>query len=52
MLDKNKDDLGIDADDLKNATKIIEAMEDMDKLTVHARREGGALRSSVHFKTH
>jgi len=52
MLDKNKEDLGMDADDLKNATKIIEAMEDMDKLTVHARRESGVLRSSVHFKTH
>jgi hypothetical protein len=52
MLDKNKEDLGMDADDLKNASKIIEAMEDMDKLTVHARREGGVLRSSVHFKTH
>jgi hypothetical protein len=50
MLDKNKDDLGMDADDLKNATKVIEALDDMDKLTVHARREGGVLRSSVHFK--
>jgi hypothetical protein len=26
-------------------------MDDMDKLTVHSRREGGELRTSVHFKT-
>ncbi len=36
---------------LKNADGLIEAMDDMDKLTVHVRREGGVLRSSVHFKT-
>jgi hypothetical protein len=36
---------------LKNADGLIEAMDDMDKLTVHVRREDGVLRSSVHFKT-
>lgn len=51
VLEKNKDALGMDSDDLKKAAKIISATEDMDKLTVHARREGGVLRSSVHFKT-
>jgi hypothetical protein len=51
VLEKNKDALGMDSDDLKKAAKFISATEDMDKLTVHARREGGVLRSSVHFKT-
>ena len=36
---------------MENAGKLAEAMQDMDKLTIHARREGGVLRSSVHFKT-
>ncbi len=36
---------------LLDAGKVIDAMDDMDKLTVHARREGGMLRTSVHFKT-
>lgn len=51
VLDKNKDALGIDADDLKKAGKYIKACEDMDTLTAHVRREDGKLRSSVHFKT-
>lgn len=51
VLDKNKEELGIDADDLADIRKVIAATEDLDTLTVHARREGGALRSSVHFKT-
>jgi hypothetical protein len=29
----------------------IEILSDLDKLTVHSRREGAVLRSSVHFKT-
>lgn len=52
VLEKNKDALHMDSGDLKKAGKIIDACEDLDKLTVHARREGGALRTSVHFKTH
>jgi hypothetical protein len=36
---------------LKEATKVISAIDDLDKLTVQARREGGVMRTSVHFKT-
>lgn len=36
---------------LETAGKVIEAMDDLDKLTVHSRREAGTLRTSVHFKT-
>ena len=36
---------------LKTAGAFTGAMDDMDKLTVHTRREGGVLRSSLHFKT-
>lgn len=42
---------GMSPAQLKNAGDLISTMDDMDKLTVHARREGGVLRSSVHFKT-
>jgi hypothetical protein len=52
VLDKNKDALGMDDSDLKTARKFIAATEDLDKLTIHARREDGKLRSTVHFKTH
>lgn len=52
VLEKNKDALGMGEDDLKQARKVIAATEDLDKLTFHARRENGKLRSSVHFKTH
>jgi hypothetical protein len=31
--------------------KLIDAMSDLDTLTVHSRREAGQLRASVHFKT-
>jgi len=36
---------------IKNAVKGIAALDDLDKLTVHSRREGGQLRTSVHLKT-
>ena len=32
-------------------TKSIAVLGDLDKLTVHSRREGAVMRSSVHFKT-
>lgn len=51
MLDKNKNALGMDEEAIKNAGKVVDALDELDKLTVHARREGGVMRSSVHFKT-
>ena len=51
MLDKNKNALGMNEDNIKTAAKVVDALDELDKLTVHARREGGAMRSSVHFKT-
>jgi hypothetical protein len=35
----------------KNIKAAIDLLGDLDKLTVHTRREGEVLRSSVHFKT-
>lgn len=32
-------------------SKVIGTLDDLDRITVHSRREGGALRTSVHFKT-
>ena len=31
--------------------QTISVLSDLDKLTIHSRREGAVLRSSVHFKT-
>ncbi len=36
---------------IEKAGKIIDAMDSMDSLTVHARREGGVMRTSIHLKT-
>ncbi|MEO7099325.1 MAG: hypothetical protein ABI162_08180 [Luteolibacter sp.] len=35
----------------KHAKDAIKTLSDLDKLTVHSRREGAVLRSSIHFKT-
>jgi hypothetical protein len=55
LMEKNAENLlGADApsaDDNKKIGQAIDAMDDLDKLTVHARREGGAMRTSIHFKT-
>lgn len=55
MVGKNSGNLlgtdGPSTDDMGKIGKVIEAMDDLDKLTVHARREGGAMRTSIHFKT-
>ena len=54
VLDKNSAAIFRDAiptDRMKTASKFITALDDLDKLTVHARRENGVLRSSVHLKT-
>ena len=51
VLEKNSEALGMSEGDLKDAAKMITVFEDLDKLTVHVRREGGALRSSVHLKS-
>ena len=44
-------DAPLDAKDRKLAADAIATLADLDRLTVHSRRESGVLRSSVHFKT-
>lgn len=39
------------AEDKQKIKSAIAILGDLDKLTVHARREGAVLRSSIHFKT-
>jgi hypothetical protein len=55
LMEKNAENLlGADApsaDDTAKSGKVIDAMDDLDKLTAHARREGGVMRTSIHFKT-
>ncbi len=41
----------LDEDEKKNIKDAITILSDLDKLTVHSRRDDGVLRSSVHFKT-
>jgi hypothetical protein len=41
----------LEESDKKNIKDAITILSDLDKLTVHSRRDGGVLRSSVHFKT-
>ena len=55
MLDKNSAAIfgegTVPADKMATAKQLIEAMDDLDKLTMTARREAGVLRTSVHLKT-
>lgn len=51
VLGKDPDALGLSNENLKDALQAAKTLDDLDKLTIHARREGGVLRSSVHFKT-
>jgi hypothetical protein len=51
MLEKNAEALDISESDLQDAAKVVKALEDLDTLTVSARRENGTLRSSLHLKT-
>ena len=55
MFEKNAQEImGEDApspEQIAKAAKVIEAMAQFDKLTVSANREGGVLRTSIHFKT-
>jgi hypothetical protein len=41
----------LSAEDKEMIEKSIDVLGDLDKLTVHSRREGAVLRSSVHLKT-
>ena len=51
VMAKNSGDIGIGAEELEMMSKASTAMEDLDKLTLHSRREAGVLRTSIHFKT-
>ncbi|MDP3849173.1 MAG: hypothetical protein Q8Q59_01625 [Luteolibacter sp.] len=51
VLAKHPDALPLDRADLDKIRKLSAAMEEMDKLTLHSRRESGLLRTSIHFKT-
>ncbi len=54
LIDTNSAELmdgSMSADQKKTIKDAIGLLSDLDKLTVHSRREGGVLRSSVHFKT-
>ncbi len=54
LVDENSKDLTGEALPDKDGKVIkdsITLLSDLDKLTIHSRREGAVLRSSVHFKT-
>ncbi|MBK1816672.1 hypothetical protein JIN84_13685 [Luteolibacter yonseiensis] len=54
LFEENSNDLiggSISADQKKLVQDSLDILSDLDKLTVHSRRESGVLRTSVHFKT-
>ncbi len=51
VLEENSDKLGISPSDIKTVGQFTGPMEDLDRFTVHVRREDGVLRSSIHLKT-
>ncbi len=51
LLAKHQEAIPLDGVDQQKIRDLSAAVEDMDKLTVHSRREGGVLRTSMHFKT-
>lgn len=51
ILEQDSGALAISKGDLEDAAKLVTALEDLDQLTAHVRREGGVLRSSIHLKT-
>jgi len=51
VISKNPDTVPMAAENLENLRKLGAAMEDLDRLSLHARREGGVLRTSIHLKS-
>jgi hypothetical protein len=51
LLEKNPDALPMAGPDREAIRELVAATEGLDRLTAHSRRENGALRTSVHFKT-
>lgn len=51
LLEKNADAVALDPDMIETIGKVSGALEDFEQLTMHCRKEGGTLRSSVHLKT-
>lgn len=55
MLDKNAAAIfgegTVPADKMATAKQLVNAVDDLDQLTVTARREAGVLRGSIHLKT-
>lgn len=54
LADKHAEELTgtpLDANQKKIMDSVVAIMDELDKLTIHIRREAAVLRSSVHFKT-
>lgn len=51
VLEKNADDIGMSASDLRDARKVVATMDDFDKMSIRVFRENDTVRSSFHFKT-
>lgn len=51
LLEKHPDALPLDGSDQKTIRELTAALEDLEKLTAHCRREDGVLRTSIHLKT-
>lgn len=51
VIEKNSDALPFSPGDLDTFKKMVSALDDVEKLSVHCRQEDGKLRTSIHFKT-
>lgn len=51
LLEKHPDAVALDDGDREMIRNLADAMENLEKLTVHSRKEAGVLRTSIHLKT-
>lgn len=51
VIEKNADALPLSPADLVSFKKVVSALDDVEKLSVHCRQEDGKLRTSIQFKT-
>ena len=51
VLKENGESLGMSEDDISEMMRISELISELDRLSVNTRKEGGIVRTSIHFKT-
>jgi len=52
LLEKHPETVTLETADLAKMRSLADSLKDFDKLTLHSRKEGDTVRTSIHFKTH